>query len=183
MSRLYRLLLVLYPPEFGNRYGEEQAKVFDEMWRQTLRKGNIFIAGWFVLRAVIDLFFTALLTGDGKPGVVERFASILALLLLMPSTIFATVNITKYNLGEPSLYDWWASTGIHFSDVVILTGPLAALAVLFAPLVQFNTGGGMILQRSSQKLSHWSIVIAGGSVMIMGMFMMYGIAENVIPAL
>ncbi|MCI0712009.1 MAG: hypothetical protein L0154_17780 [Chloroflexi bacterium] len=183
MSRLYRFLLVLYPPEFRNKYGEEQATVFDEMWHRTLRDENIFAAGGFAIRAMIDLFVMALLTGDGRPGALERFFSFLAVLFLIPSTIFATVNITKYNLGEPALYDWWSSMGIHLSDAVILGGPLAAMAILLLPLVHLNVGSTMILQRSSQKLSRWSIVIAGGSVMIMGIFIMYGIVENIIPAL
>jgi hypothetical protein len=183
MKRFYRMLLVLYPRNFRNMYGEEQAQVFDEMWQQTLCDRNI-IAAWLVaIRAVTDVIITALLKGNQKSGAAQHIFSALALLFVIPSAIFATVNITKYNLGESALYDWWGSTGIHFSDTVILLGPLAAMAVLLLPLVRFSPGSTMILHRSDQKLALPSLVIAGVSVMLMGIFLLYGIAENVISTL
>jgi putative ABC transport system permease protein len=53
MTRLYRLLLLLFPPGFRRRFGDDMAAVFEDRWRAARRRG-LWAAAGFWRRSIVD---------------------------------------------------------------------------------------------------------------------------------
>jgi hypothetical protein len=79
-SRLYGLLLFVYPAEFRREFGHDMLQVFRDSYRDEARAGSL---PGFWLRMLLDLASTALkerVDGSQRRGVMNRRSDLVALL-------------------------------------------------------------------------------------------------------
>lgn len=189
--RLYRLLLWLYPARFRQDYGEELARVFEDILitEHTTSKRLLFTKFW--LHSAFDLIKTAFYERshtmrEQKPNL----ALILGGIAILPSILFFTIMMLKFGLGVDNfVYDSWNEHWgnpdnrpfiANIADFFVIMGPVFAFMLVALPLVRINVQNenGTLVGTVRLKLNPVSLTVIGVSVFVGCAFMLYFVAEN-----
>lgn len=147
VSRLYRVLLHLYPAGFYREYGVEMAQVFDDECARILRESGFFgLFGW-CLHALGDLSFTVILEHfdhlrSHPMKTMRAILPLLLFLLTLPAVLFALTLMTNFifapwdtALHRPELGTWQRTLNDFFETapgVYTFSLPLMIANIYFA---------------------------------------------------
>lgn len=187
-ERLYRTLLIAYPPQFRADYGREMRTVFRDQLRAARQLG-----GWSITRhlwrTICDLLTSAL--AERSAALQNKNLAPLVLgaaLLVVPLTFFAIVILTEY-LGVPvtaepfyTLYE--APSGSltrTVLDVLIIFGPVAAVLINAVPFARgvhqrMGANGGLLVAVRETNALVMAILLIG--LALAAVFFTYALVEN-----
>lgn len=146
--RLYGLLLMLYPIGFKRRFGPEMAQAFDDLSHHYVHQRGLIglIALWRL--TVWDVTASVIIEHQTIWKEYMRIKQLVPMamgsILLAYSTLFAAINILKYNLGFSAMwnpYDAIVSSARPsliggFLELLIIVGPGLALVLYLLPLIR-----------------------------------------------
>jgi hypothetical protein len=187
-NRLYRALLIAYPPEFRADYGHEMRTLFRDQLHAAQRQGPGGVVR-HLWRTILDLLTSALAERSALLQ-TKKLAplAIGAALLVVPLTFFAIVILTEY-LGVPvtaepfyTLYE--APTGSltrTVLDVFIIFGPVAAVLINTVPFVRgvrqrMQSNGGLLVAVRETNALVLGVLLIG--LALAAMFFTYALLEN-----
>lgn len=191
-GRLYRRLLVAYPDRFRREYGREMAQIFDDLCREAAqRRGRLGLALIWG-HTLQDLASSAVQEHlEEMTAIVSRTQTAVSIVgsgFLLISSLFATINILRYEIGIPvpwdpfdPLYRAARAASLHILlDGIILFGPVIALGAFALPLLEFRAGaersglGGVVIQKAGRG----RLALIGLSLLVVTVFAVYLIGEN-----
>ncbi len=191
-SRIYRMLMALYPRAFRSRFGAEMVQTFDELSRR--------LHGHAGLRGIAGLWTsTARDVATTVPSEhyqawrsdmqrVETVASLVGYVGLAITASFVAVNVLQYNVGIELPWNPWdtlldatdGSPTRYALDLAILFGPLVALAAFFLPMLKISFGGEneQVVTVVVRKTSGTKVALITVSLGVMAILGTYLIFEN-----
>src|SRR5687768_1700334 len=108
VHKLYRKLLVLYPPTFKEQLGESMEQTFQDLWNEKQQsKQELFgFVLWTFIETAIGIFREHLLLISPRDIMQTiltnlRLPAIFSFLLVLPFMIMEVVNRRNFNEGFP----------------------------------------------------------------------------------
>jgi hypothetical protein len=181
--KIYKRLLLLYPPSFRCEFGPELVQTFDAMMREAKTRRGTYGVVCLLVYVLIDLVVTALKLRMKERGKrMNRTSLIVGWMLLLPAMLFVFANVVGLNdwlqpiMENPSTRTWFNLV----SPVVFFGGPLVGMLInLFSVFRLDKESDTFILQIGiRKKASH--VIVSAVNALVLVVLAAYVVVENIL---